>query len=57
MKYNQKYLELQATGSTNQTELSPEIIKKILIPLPNTSEQLKIIERIEILLNKIKTAE
>ena len=57
LKYNQKYLELQATGSTNQTELSPEIIKKILIPLPNTSEQLKIIERIEILLNKIKTAE
>ena len=57
MKYNQKYLESQATGSTNQTELSPEIIKKLLIPLPNTSEQLKIIEKIKILLNKIKTAE
>ena len=50
-------MELQATGSTNQTELSPEIIKKLLIPLPNTSEQLKIIEKIKILLNKIKTAE
>ena len=57
LKYNQKYLESQATGSTNQTELSPEIIKKLLIPLPNTSEQLKIIEKIKILLNKIKTAE
>ena len=57
LKYNQKYLESQATGSTNQTELSPEIIKKLLIPLPNTSEQLKIIEKIKILLSKIKTAE
>ena len=57
LKHNQRYLESQATGSTNQTELSPEIIKKMLIPLPNTSEQLKITEKVKILLNEIKTAE
>ena len=57
LKCNQKYLELKATGSTNQTELSPEVIKKMMVPLPNKIEQQKIKNKIEKIFNTIKTAE
>ena len=57
LKCNQKYLELKATGSTNQTELSPEVIKKIMVTLPNNIEQQKIKNKIEKIFNTIKTAE
>ena len=57
LKCNQKYLELKATGSTNQTELSPEVIKKMMVPLPNNIEQQKIKNKIEKIFNTIKTAE
>lgn len=51
LKSNQKYLESQATGSTNQTELSSEIIKKLLIPLSPEKESIMISEKIEKLFN------
>ena len=54
LKANQKYLESKASGSTNQTELSPEIIKKLLIPVPNFLEQKRISSKIDILFNNIK---
>ncbi|MBR2240246.1 MAG: restriction endonuclease subunit S [Clostridia bacterium] len=53
LKTYQRYLESQASGSTNQTELSPEVIKKLLIPLPCTNEQNGIISKINSLLNLI----
>lgn len=43
----QKYLELKATGSTNQTELSPNIIKNILIPIPPLNEQESIVNKVK----------
>ena len=57
IKNKQKYLESRATGSTNQTELSPDSIKNILIPIPPINEQLRIIEKIQKLYNYIETAE
>ena len=53
LKTYQRYLESQASGSTNQTELSPEVIKKLLIPLPCTNEQNRVISKINSLLNLI----
>ena len=53
LKTYQRYLESQASGSTNQTELSPEVIKKLLIPLPCTNEQNGVISKINSLLNLI----
>ena len=46
LRNNQKYMESQATGSTNQTELSPEIIKKLLVPIPPFNEQKQIVNKI-----------
>ncbi len=57
LKNYQKYLESQASGSTNQTELSPEIIKKLLIPIPTTKEQYRISSKIIDIFNHIETAE
>ena len=53
LKTYQRYLESQASGSTNQTELSPEVIKKLLIPLPCTNEQNRVISKINSLLDLI----
>ena len=49
LKYYQPYLEKQGSGSTNQTELRPETIASLLIPIPPTKEQLRIIDMIDML--------
>ena len=57
LRNNQKYMESQATGSTNQTELSPEIIKKLLVPIPPFNEQKQIVNKINNIFSYLKTAE
>lgn len=47
IKNNQKYLETQGEGSTNQTELKPLTIASLLIPLPPLNEQHRIVAKIE----------
>ena len=37
-------------GSTNQTELRPDTIKELLVPIPPLEEQQRIVERLEALL-------
>ena len=50
LKFNQPYLEKMGVGSTNQTELRPDTIKELLVPLPPIEEQQRIVERLEVLL-------
>lgn len=50
IKHNQKYLETQGAGSTNQTELKPLIIASLMLPLPPIKEQKRIVAKIEELL-------
>ena len=50
IKYNQKYLETQGEGSTNQTELKPLTIASLMLPLPPLEEQYRIVAKIEELL-------
>ena len=50
LKTKQSYLEKNGGGSTNQTELKPEVIKLLLLPLPPLAEQKRIVEKIEQLL-------
>ena len=50
LKFNQPYLEKMGVGSTNQTELRPDTIKELLVPLPPIEEQHRIVERLEVLL-------
>lgn len=50
IKHNQKYLETQGEGSTNQTELKPITIASLLLPLPPLEEQHRIVKLIEELL-------
>ena len=50
IKHNQKYLETQGEGSTNQTELKPITIASLLLPLPPLKEQYRIVAKIDDLL-------
>lgn len=50
LKFNQPYLETMGVGSTNQTELRPDIIKELMIPIPPIEEQQRIVERLDALL-------
>lgn len=47
IKHNQKYLETQGEGSTNQTELKPTTIASLALPLPPLAEQHRIVAKIE----------
>ncbi len=47
IKQNQKFLETQGDGSTNQTELKPVTIASLLLPLPPLEEQHRIVAKIE----------
>ncbi|MEE0510369.1 MAG: restriction endonuclease subunit S [Peptococcaceae bacterium] len=53
LKYYQPYLEKKGSGSTNQTELSAESVKVIMLPLPPLAEQQRIVAKIEELLPQI----
>lgn len=50
LKYYQPYMEKLGSGSTNQTELSANIVKSLLFPLPPLAEQKRIVAKIEELL-------
>ena len=50
LKYYQPYMEKLGTGSTNQTELSANVVRTMLFPLPPLSEQKRIVAKIEKLL-------
>lgn len=50
LKFNQSYLESMGIGSTNQTELKPDTIKELLVPIPPIEEQQRIVEKLEQLL-------
>ena len=50
LKFNQPYLETMGVGSTNQTELRPDTIRELLVPLPPIEEQQRIVERLEVLM-------
>ena len=47
IKQNQKYLEMQGAGSTNQTELKPVTIASLMLPLPPLAEQQRIVAKLE----------
>ncbi len=44
LKFYQPFLEKQGSGSTNQTELKPEAISNLMLPLPPFDEQFRIVE-------------
>lgn len=46
MKANQPHLEKHGEGSTNQKELKPITLQKMLIPIPPINEQKRIVDRI-----------
>lgn len=50
LKYYQPFMEKLGSGSTNQTELSANVIKNLMFPLPPLSEQKRIVAKIEELL-------
>lgn len=50
LKWCQPYLESMGSGSTNQTELKPYILRALVVPLPPLAEQKRIVEKIEELL-------
>jgi type I restriction enzyme S subunit len=43
MKANQSELEKKGEGSTNQKELKPATLKKMLVPIPSVNEQERIV--------------
>lgn len=47
LKYYQPYMEKLGTGSTNQTELSANIVRALLFPLPPVAEQKRIVAKLE----------
>ncbi len=57
LKYYQPYMEKIGTGSTNQTELSANIVRALLFPLPSLAEQKRIVAKIEELLPLIERYE
>lgn len=50
IKNKQPYLESLGDGSTNQTELKPDTLKELIVPLPPLEEQKRIVAKIEELL-------
>jgi len=57
LKYYQPYMEKLGSGSTNQTELSANIVRALLFPLPPLTEQKRIVAKIEELLPLIERYE
>lgn len=57
LRYYQEYLESKGEGSTNQKELKPDTIKHLMIPLPPSAEQERIVARVEELMAKIDELE
>ena len=57
LKYYQPYMEKLGSGSTNQTELSANIVRALLFPLPPLAEQKRIVAKIEELLPLIERYE
>lgn len=47
LKANQLFLEKLGEGSTNQTELRPDILKMLVVPIPPLREQYRIVKKIE----------
>ena len=47
LKYYQPYMEKLGTGSTNQTELSANVVRAMLFPLPPIAEQKRIVAKLE----------
>lgn len=47
LKYYQPYMEKLGTGSTNQTELSANVVRALLFPLPPVAEQKRIVAKLE----------
>ena len=47
LKYYQPYMEKLGTGSTNQTELSANVVRAMLFPLPPVAEQKRIVAKLE----------
>ncbi len=45
--YNHNFLESMGEGSTNQKELKPATIKKVIIPLPPYAEQRRIVAKVD----------
>lgn len=50
LKFMQPELEIRGAGSTNQTELRPDTVKALYIPLPPLGEQKRIVDTLEQLL-------
>ena len=50
LKFMQPELETMGAGSTNQTELRPDTVKALCIPLPPLAEQKRIVEKLDQLL-------
>jgi len=50
LKHYQPFMEKLGSGSTNQTELSANIVKALVFPLPPLAEQKRIVAKIEELL-------
>lgn len=57
LKFMQSELEEMGTGSTNQTELRPDTVKELLLPLPPLAEQERIAARVDELMAKIDEME
>ena len=47
------YLETLGEGSTNQTELKPQVLKDLLVPLPPIEEQARIVAKVDEIMAKI----
>ena len=50
LQYYSPYLETLGEGSTNQTELKPDVLKGLYIPLPPLEEQQRIVDKLDQLL-------
>lgn len=46
LRYYQSYLESKGVGSTNQTELRPEVIEEMFVPMPPIEEQQRIVDKL-----------
>lgn len=57
IKNNQTSLESLGDGSTNQTELKPDTLKELIVPLPPLSEQKRIVDKVEEIFSKIDVIE
>lgn len=53
LKNNQSYLESKGVGSTNQTELRPDTINNLLVPLPPIEEQQRIVDKLNEVLKEV----